>query len=354
MRIAAFTKYGPMAASTRHRLLQYLPHLADAGIEVTHLPLLPDAYVRAVSTGSGYSRARTAGHYLQRLRQVLSGTDADVIWIYGELFPFLPSAWEELVFRHRKPVIYDCDDAFFYAYSAHRNPLVRRLLGRKLDRLMRGAAAASCGNGHLQDYVSRFSRKTILLPTVVDTQVYRPRVDGNAGQPVTIGWIGSSSTWGYMQPLLPLLRELAATRGIRVRVVGAGHAAQGESFPGLDLVEWNERREVEEVQRMDIGISLVPDDPWVQGKCGLKLVQYMACGLPAVASPVGVNRQLITPGVNGLLPDGEQEWRSALLSLIDDATLRRSLGAAGRQRACELYSLDVQAPRLIELLKTAV
>lgn len=352
MRLAAFTKYGPMAASTRQRLLQYVPHLAAAGIEVDYHPLLLDDYVRGLGGDRPYPRGKTLRRYFERLRQVLADSDADAIWVYAELFPYMPGSWEKLVFRSGKPVVYDCDDAFFHAYDAHPKAWVRRLLGRKLEPLLRGAALCCCGNAYLESYASRFSDSTMLLPTVVDTSLYGPGTGPRPDRPVTIGWIGSPSTWPYVRPLLPLLRELAQTRGVRIRVVGAGPGARADAFPGLDLVEWSEEREVEEVRAMDVGIMPLPDDPWAKGKCGYKLIQYMACALPAIASPVGVNSEIIVPGVNGFLAEGEGEWRSALLRLIDDEALRRSLGAAGRRRVEERYSLQVHAPRLVEALQS--
>lgn len=352
MRIAAFTKYDNMAASTRQRLIQYLPHLAAAGIEVDHYPLLPDDYVRGFATGQRYPRASMLRAYTSRFRRLVSGTGADLVWIYAELFPYLPASWEKLAFRGGRPVVYDCDDAFFHIYDTHPNPLVRRMLGRKLEPLLRRAAAASCGNAYLEAYAARFCPNTMLLPTVVDTSVYKPAAAPRPDRPVTIGWIGSPSTWLYVRPILPLLRELVASRGIRVRVVGAGPGAQGDAFPGLDLIEWSEAREVEDVRAMDIGVMPLPDDIWARGKCGYKLVQYMACALPVVASPVGVNCEIVTPGENGFLVTGEAEWRDALLRLIDDAVLRQGLGAAGRRRIEENYSLQVHAPRFVRLLKS--
>ncbi|HEX8468513.1 MAG TPA: glycosyltransferase family 4 protein [Allosphingosinicella sp.] len=352
MKVAAFTKYGPMAASTRQRLLQYSPHLAAAGIEVEHQALLPDAYVRGVATGQHYPRTRTFRAYFDRFRRLVAGTSADIVWVYAELFPYLPGGFERLAFRSGKPVVYDCDDAFFHTYDSHPNAWMRRLTGRKLEPLLRGAAAACCGNDYLADYAARFCKNTMLLPTVVDTDVYGPAGGPRPDRPVTVGWIGSPSTWPYMRPLLPTLRELTESRGIRVRVVGAGPAARADAFPGLDLIEWSEAREVEEVRAMDIGVMPLPDDIWARGKSGYKLIQYMACALPVVASPVGVNSEIVAAGGNGFLATDDSEWRDALLRLIDSPPLRSTFGETGRRLVAGRYSLQVHAPRLVGLLQS--
>jgi glycosyltransferase involved in cell wall biosynthesis len=193
----------------------------------------------------------------------------------------------------------------------------------------------------------------MVLPTVVDTHVYRPADPAAAGAPVTIGWIGSPSTFGYLSPVLPLIRELCERFGARFRVVGAGEEARAEQFPAMDLIPWSEMREVTEVQTMHIGIMPLPDDRWARGKSGYKLIQYMACGLPVVASPVGVNASIVQPGVNGFLVDGLEQWREALEALIASPELRHNLGRAGRDRAVSDYSVLAQAPRFAQLLEQA-
>jgi len=352
MRMVAFTKYGAEAASTRQRLLQYLPALHAAGIEVEWHPLLGDDYVRGLVDGARPSRLAIARRYAARIRQLTGVGKADLLWVYAELFPYLPAMFERLAFAARVPVVYDFDDAFFHQYDAAPRPLVRRALAGKLEPLLRGAVACACGNAYLRDYADRFCDRTTILPTVVDTDAYRPAGHGDDG-PVTIGWIGTPSTWRYLRPLLPLLADLAATRGIRVRVVGAGAAAFADRFPGLDLVDWREETEIAEVQRMDIGVMPLPDEAWARGKSGYKLVQYMACGLPVVASPVGVNAEIVAEGESGFLADTPGDWRRAILALLDDPALRRRMGEAGRARAQARYALSVQAPRMVTLLRDA-
>jgi len=351
MEVSCFTKYGRSAASTRQRVLQYLPALEAAGIHVTNHSLLPDEYVQSLATGDRFPSGEIAKSYLRRMRQVLQ-TKCDAIWVYAELFPYLPALFERFVFLSHKPVVYDMDDAFFHTYDSAANWETRALLGGKLKPLLRGASVVCCGNAYLQDYAKELCRRSIILPTVVDTDVYRLSALTEGNRPVTIGWIGSPTTWPYVQPLLPMLRDLCRELGAAFRVVGAGASAAEDVFPGMQLLDWSEASEVEDVQNMDIGIMPLPDEQWARGKSGYKIVQYMACGLPVVASPVGVNREMVRSSIDGFLAETEAEWREALATLIEGAELRRKMGASGRHRAVQFYSLQSQAPKLVSLFQS--
>jgi len=353
MKVIAYTKYDREAASTRQRLLQYIPAFGAAGIQVGFRPLLSDAYVRSLVSGERPSRRDIVLAYAQRWRQLHAPHDADLIWVYAELFPWLPANGERLAFRPGLPVVYDMDDAFFVPYDENPRATMRRTLGGKLRPLIRGASACTCGNAHLAEYARPLCPRTLIVPTVVDTDRYVP-VERRSDPVPTIGWIGSPSTWPQLAPLLPLLSELSGEGRARIKVIGAGAKAAATSVPGMNVVPWSEATEIGDVQAMDIGIMPLTDDLFVRGKSGYKLIQYMACGLPVIASPIGVNREIVHHGVNGFLAGSPDEWRSALDQLLGDSDLRRRMGAAGRRRAVERYSLASQAPRLIELFRLVV
>ncbi|MCW3797519.1 glycosyltransferase family 4 protein [Sphingomonas sp. BN140010] len=348
MKVIAYTKYDREAASTRQRLLQYLPAFTKAGIEVEYRPLLGDDYVRSLATGERPDRKAIARAYARRWRQLHSFHDADIVWVYAELFPWLPASGERLAFRPGLPVVYDMDDAFFVPYDANPRAAVRHLLAGKLRPLIGGAAACTCGNNYLADYAKPLCDRTLVVPTVVDTDRY-VAADRSCAQPLTVGWIGSPSTFAQLGPVLPLLADLGGQGKAAIKIVGAGARAASQGFPGLSLIRWEEATEVAEVQSMDIGIMPLTDDAFVRGKSGYKLIQYMACGLPVIASPVGVNREIVQHGVTGYLASTVEDWREALQQLIHNPDLRCRMGAAGRRRAVERYSLSSQAPRLIEL-----
>jgi glycosyltransferase involved in cell wall biosynthesis len=352
LRLTAFARYDRLAASTRQRLLQYVPALSEAEIEVDYRPLLGDDYVAGLADGRRYAATRIGRDYLRRLREIAAGPMGDVVWVYAELFPHLPAAFERLLLARRRPIVFDFDDAFFNAYDFHRNPFVRTVLGGKLEPLLRAATACTCGNAYLREYAAQFCSNTFLVPTAVDTQRYQPAASEREGVPV-IGWIGSPSTWQYVQPLVPVLEELVRAGRARVRIVGAGAAGGAQERSGFEFVNWSEASEVTEIQRMDIGIMPLPDDRWARGKSGYKLIQYMGCGLPVIASPVGVNSEIVQEGVNGLLASSITEWRAALGSLLGDREARHRMGHEGRRRAVAEYSLQAHAPRVVEIIQAA-
>jgi glycosyltransferase involved in cell wall biosynthesis len=349
MKVAAFTRYGARAASTRQRLLQYFPVLAAAGIKVEHHALLDDDYVAGLVTGEIYPKSRLMRAYAHRLADLIRSRDCDVFWVYVELLPFLPVLAERAA-AAGKPIIYDFDDAFFHSYDQSPNAVVRRLLGDKHARLLRHAAACVCGNEYLRDFAGRYCPNTIIVPTVVDTDAYRParKRDG----PLTIGWIGSPTTWPGVRPILPTLESVLDKFNARFLVVGAGRSAQADLIPGMELRDWSEATEIADVQDMDVGIMPLLDRSFERGKSGYKLIQYMACGLPVVASPIGVNAQIVKDRVNGFCASSDDEWSDRLAILLGDAGLRRRFGDAGRAQAVADYSLASQAPRLVDLFKS--
>lgn len=349
MKVLLLSRYGAMGASSRVRFLQYLPYFKAQGVNVSVVPLFSDAYVRALYEGGSRWREVVAG-YMRRIGALLHVRRFDVVIIEKELFPFLPAFAERLLHVSGVPYVVDYDDALFHRYDLHSSKLVRGVLGRKIDAVMRHAVVVVAGNDYLAERARQAgARRVELIPTVVDTHRYQPRQAPPNETPV-IGWIGTPNTSRYLQPLLPVFEALQAR--MRVRVVAVG--ARSEDFAGtpVETLPWSEETEVESIQQFDIGIMPLPDSPWERGKCGYKLIQCMACGVPVVASPVGVNTVIVNPGKNGLLAR-DDEWEEQLTTLLQDPELRRSFGAQGRKDVENWYSLEVQAPRLLNAIREA-
>jgi glycosyltransferase involved in cell wall biosynthesis len=251
------------------------------------------------------------------------------------------------------PYVVDYDDALFHRYDCHTNPWVRRLLGQKIDSVMRHAATVIAGNNYLAERAYRAGANRVeMIPTVVDTKRYQPEQKSVAAVPI-VGWIGTPQTSRYLKPLLPVFESLKNDMPVRFVAIGA-NPEDFEDTP-VETWPWSEESEVKSLQQFDIGIMPLVDSPWERGKCGYKLIQYMACGVPVVASPVGVNREIVVPGGNGLFADTVEEWDKTLRMLLNvDSEARKRMGAAGRVRVEKWYSAQVQASRLLDTLYEAV
>ena len=276
----------------------------------------------------------------------------DLILLEKEALPWIPDAIEAGLVPKRIPVVSDYDDAVFHRYDLHSSPIVRTLLGNKIAGVMSRSALVLAGNDYLAEYaIAAGARRIEIAPTVVDCEAYGPRAIPSLGSPV-VGWIGSPSTFPFVEAVAPLLDGLGRDMGVRTMIVGAS-ADQKGSAP-FSFRDWAEDREIADIQSMDIGIMPLPDTPWARGKCGYKLIQYMGCGLPVVASPVGVNAKIVEHGVNGFLAETEEEWEAALTALINDPDLRQRMGQEGRKKVEAEYSLQVHGPRVARLLREVV
>jgi glycosyltransferase involved in cell wall biosynthesis len=217
---------------------------------------------------------------------------------------------------------------------------------------MRRAALVLVGNEYLAERARQAGAKRVeCLPTVVDVERYDQalcRVQGLC----TIGWIGSPMTAPYLTLVQAVLSEVCQQGNVRVVIVGAQHIPLA-GVP-VETRAWSEQTEVQEIQSFDVGIMPLPDEPWERGKCGYKLIQYMACSKPAVASPVGVNRHIIAHGIDGFLASTPTQWVQTLRTLCQDRALRERIGQAARRKVAQEYSLQVTAPRLVSLLSSAV
>lgn len=352
MRILLLSRYGRLGASSRLRSYQYLSRLAADGLDITVSPLLDDDYIKGLY-GHGVPLAKVISSYFRRLVELTRASSYDLLWVEKEMFPWFPGLLERLPISPKSRLVVDYDDALFHRYDQHRSAFVRSLLGNKIDAVMKRADVVIVGNDYLGSRARQAGARRIeWLPTVVDTTRYTPRPRRKPEQPLTIGWIGSPSTAHFLTLVAPALQEIVSERDIRIVAVGA-NANQLAGLP-IEVRNWTETSEVSEIQNFDIGIMPLSDTPFERGKCGYKLIQYMACGIPVIASPVGANMTIVRHGVDGLHASAHNEWVDALETLIDDEKLRSDMGASGRKRVEERYSLMNAAPRLSQLLRSIV
>ena len=294
-----------------------------------------------------------ARSYLQRTSNLLQARTYDLIWLEYEAFPWVPYSIERLLcsFASRVPYVVDYDDAVFHRYDQHVSRLVRLGLGEKIDRVMERAAVVIAGNDYLAIRAKEAgAKKIVILPTVLDLERYP---DGSSPQNsvFTIGWVGTPQTSHYLETVREALKHVCADRNGRVSIVGARNVDLGD-VP-YEIRPWSLETEVQEISGFDVGIMPLPDSPWERGKCGHKLIKYMACSLPVVASPVGVNGTIVEHGTNGFLARTTDDWIRALTTLREDPALRIKMGRAGRLKVERMYNTSVTAPRLAALLREA-
>jgi len=352
MRVLLLSRYARLGSSSRLRYYQFLPELAAHGIDVDVSPLLPDSYLSSLYRSGERPLSMVMRAYLTRIVQMLALRRHDLLWIEKELLPWLPYGFERLLLKWAPPYVIDYDDAWFHVYDSHPQRFVRALLGHKLDRIMQQAAAVTVGNSYLAARaLAAGASRVEVLPTVIDLSRYGAPQDKDGSGPLTIGWIGSPVTARYLGLVLDPLRRVCSEGSARLVLVGANDNV----VPELDAARlgWSEDTEVEEIRTFDIGIMPLSNTHWERGKCGYKLIQYMACAKPVIASPVGVNRDIVEHGVNGFLAETPEEWYRAVQALRADPALRHTMGMAGRAKVERLFTLERVAPRLIGVLKDA-
>jgi glycosyltransferase involved in cell wall biosynthesis len=351
IRILFLTRYQQRAASSRLRCYHYIELLQKAGFTVEVSPLLNDSYVRAIHAREKIDYIEIAWSYARRVLALLRSRFYDIIWVEKEA-PWLP-AWSEmgLFSIAGVKIVLDYDDAIFHAYDANPNWLVRASLGRKIERLMSLADLVVVGNRYLGDRARASGARMIAqLPTVVDVRRYASRPAEPKPHVFTVGWIGSPLTSGYLEIVRPALADLAKNMPVKIVVIGGAPSALAGMIP-VEHRMWSVETEAKDVSQLDVGIMPLPNGLWEQGKCGYKIIQYMASWLPVVASPVGANTQIVEPGITGFLAGSLASWTSALLFLWQHPDLRREMGIAGRRKVEQQYSLKTAAPQLIGLLR---
>jgi glycosyltransferase involved in cell wall biosynthesis len=247
-------------------------------------------------------------------------------------------------------VVFDFDDAIYLPDASPANAWTRRLKGRgKVEALCRMSRHVTVGNVVLAEFASRHAAAVTVLPSTIDTDLYRVLPGVRNARPV-VGWTGSETTVPHLLALAHALRRLRRNVDFELHVVGGTVAIDAVD---VRCIPWTAAGEVDDLRPMDVGLMPLPDDEWSRGKCGMKALQYMALGKPAVVSPIGANAEIIQDGLNGFHARNEDEWVDRLARLLSDPALRARLGAAARITVERSYSAEVHVPRLATVLREA-
>lgn len=335
----------------RFRFEEFLTHLKANGYDITFSPQL---------SLNDKKIFHEPGHYFQkfsivikgiikRLRETLTIKKYDLVFVHRQAF-VLGTAWFEKKIGKKVPMIFDFDDAIWMQNVSDANKKLGFLKNSlKTAEIIQASSMVFAGNEYLAAYARQRNNNVKLVPTTIDMTVYRNTRERRQGtEPVCIGWSGSFSTIQHFKTAIPALKRIKEKYGDRVRfmIMGDGNYYCDElQTQGLP---WKAATEVDDLSQIDIGIMPLPADDWAKGKCGLKGLQYMALGIPTLMSPVGVNKDIIQHGVNGFLPETENEWVDIISMLVENKEHREKVGEAGRQTVLEKYSVDAWKDKYVE------
>ena len=332
---------------------QYFAHLRALGFRIVVSPFfeLP-VYRRLYRRGHYFTKiAGTLWGYAKRTLQLAVLPFYDGIYVMLNVTPFGGPFFERLFRWFSRRMIFDIDDLVFLARTSEHNRLVLPLRSpKKYFYLMQAADHVITCTPYLDSVVRKYNQRTTDISSTINTDTYVPRGRYDNDHRLVLGWSGSHSTVAYLKLLIPVLQRLRRRFEFTLLVIGTAE------FPieGLDVEAkpWQRATEVEELRRIDIGLYPLPDEEWVLGKSGLKALQYMALGIPTVATAVGANFRVMEDGVSGFLVRSDVEWEARLGELAADPARRASLGRAARQRVEQHYSVRANEPVYREIFES--
>ena len=346
--LGCWTRYGPAGPSSRLRCFQFLEIFRQHGLEPVCYPFLPEHYTRRIVAGKSASAAYGAWAFLRQLSRQSRFTTHQVHFIEKELFPRLGIRWYQPLFSSGRPYVLDYDDAVYAQYPPG-SPAAA-----KFPLLLSRAAAICAGNPVIADYARQFSPHVVLIPTALDPTCYRQRTHWQLrGEQITIGWIGSATTAGFLSLALDALRDLAHRMPVVLETIGLPASFPLDCAPVLlRRLPWLGEESNQRIVSWDLGISPLADTPFTRGKSGLRILKFMLSGVPFVCSPVGINADLAALGA-GLAADSPAQWSHNLQQLATDIHLRERLGRVGIATASADYTLSVVGHRLAAVLVDA-
>jgi glycosyltransferase involved in cell wall biosynthesis len=344
------------APSQRFRVENLLPLLDEAGINYTLRPFMDEKTWNMLYKG-GSAVQKVSGilkGFRKRWYTVLrEAKDYDWVFIHREAAPLGPP-WIEQYLKNvlKKRIVYDFDDAIWIPNTSAENALAARFKAFwKVPRICSWSHTITAGNDYLCDFAATNSKgRVVRMPTVVDTKNRYNRLKQHYGGKPVVGWTGSHSTLKYLDELMPLLRELRQELDFSFAVIA--DKKPDLDFPDWSFIPWDANSEIEDLLNLDIGVMPLTPDPWSEGKCGFKLIQYLALGIPALATPVGVNARIIAEGENGFLCEDQNAWKAGLRKLIMNASLREQFGRAGREKMIAEYSVQSITSTFLNVFKT--
>jgi glycosyltransferase involved in cell wall biosynthesis len=359
MKVLGLSSYPVESAATRFRLAQFVEPLREHNIELSLSTFLNSEQFRELYSAKGVSRKALAmlPSIFRRITETFGLQKYDVILVQREAMLFGPAIFEWLYQKVGKlPLVLDLDDATYVSYvspSYGKTGSFLKAFG-KTDKLIKRADLVICGNRFIAEHVAEIGSKAVVIPTIADPEKFTPAEKKN--EKTVIGWIGTHSTFPFLQRIVPVFERLAEKHSFLLKIVGA--EADAPVINGLEIINlgWSLEREIEDFRTLDIGVYPITvtnsaNEKWLQGKSGFKAIQYLAVGVPFVMSPVGVCSEIGEPGVTHFNASTDDEWYYALDKLLSDAKLRETIGSNGRQHSIEHYRVAPHASVLAETLR---
>ena len=335
--------------SQRFRFEQYLTIWRQNGIEITLYPFY-SKYVWSILYLRGKVIRKTVGVLACMARRIFitlfSLRSHDLIFIHREAVPAGPPVVEWILTKvFRKRIIFDFDDAL---WLVHCKRLINLFLMRRVrvNFLLRNSNYIICGNKYLLDYCLKFNECTTIIPTTIDTKYHKPVSKIN--EKPTICWTGTHTTLPYLKIILESLNEINKQFHFVFLVIS--NEKPDFPIPNMVFKRWNQEDEIETLCEASIGVMPLPFDAWSKGKCGLKILQFMALGIPVVASDWGVNSEIIKQGHNGMLCKDTSQWTESLRILLEDSALRNHIGREGRKLVESKYSVEFNKAHYSQVL----
>lgn len=320
-----FLVQGLNVAASRYRVLQYIPFFHAAGIET-----------------EVYEFPKHIAGWASLLKILKNG---DIIFVQRKRLPRSVL----LVLKHaKKKILYDFDDAVMFKNSLSKEPYsIRRTMSFK--RMLRYTDLVIAGNEFLRQEASQYHDNVKVLPTPIDAERYREKKHYKNDR-VTLGWIGDHGSIHYMERYKDVWEAIGRKYANVVLAIICDIFIETKDI-AVKKIPWSYEREIDDLSSLDIGLMPLFDDLWSKGKCGFKIIQYLGVGVPAVCTPVGINRDVIEDGINGFWANTKDEWTEKLSILIEDVSLREKMGKEGRRRIMEQYTVQACAPKLIGWIK---
>ncbi len=341
MKIIFLPRYAANGASSRYRLLQFFDYFREQKVNFSSQSFFDEKYLLDKYSGKKISAFYLMSRYFKRFLVVFKIRSYDLVVIEKEIFPSLPIFFDKIFYFLNKNWVVDYDDAVQVLYEN------KMFLGNKIADVIKLSRAVVVANQNMYDYAKKYNATVYLIPDAIKSETYLPKSDYSNHGKIVIGWAGSQSTKKFLDVIVNCLQKIAKEIPIVLRCIGIS----GFDILGVEVenIKWNEEKEPGIIRNFDIGIMPLTDDPFSRGKSSLKIIQYFAAGVPAVASPVGFNKNVIKSGDDGFLADSELDWEKYLKMLIKDQELRKKIGQSGRRSFEENFAFSKIAPQMLSV-----